>query len=254
MMMEQTFNQLAAMRLHTMARMLREQLNSAATPASYEEGVSMLADAEWTQRQHKALERRLKTARLRDAACLEDVDYQQPRRLDKSVLTRLASCNWVVQHQNIFISGPTGIGKTYLLCALAQRACREGYSVVYHRTPRLTDALRVARADGSLAKTLATLAKVDVLVLDDWGLAPLDQQGRYDLMEVIDDRHGNRSTLIASQLPIADWHTHIGDPNLADSFMDRLVHNAHQIQLSGPSMRKALGGLTSEETAGTKPE
>lgn len=255
MMMEQTFNQLAELRLHGMARALRGHFENPTTaPQSFEERVAFMVDSEWTQRQQKGLERRLRHARLRDVGCLEDVDHQRPRGLDKSVLSKLASCGWVMNHQNIVLSGPTGIGKTYLLCALAQKACRDGYTVSYHRVSRLVDALRVARADGSLAKVLATLAKTDVLALDDWGLTPLDERARYDLMEVVEDRYGNRSTIIASQVPVEAWHEYIGDPTLADAMMDRLVHNAHRIDMDGPSRRKLDAHLTTEDRSGKQPK
>lgn len=251
MMMEQTFNQLAETRLHGMARALREYIEKPETkPEAFETRFAFVVDTEWTQRQQKGLERRLRSAKLRDVGCLEDVDHQRPRGLDKSVLSKLATCSWVTNNQNIVLSGPTGIGKTYLLCALAQKACRDGYTVAYHRVSRLVDALRVARVDGSLAKVLAALAKTDVLALDDWGLTPLDERARYDLMEVIEDRYGNRSTIIASQVPVEAWHDYIGDPTLADAMMDRLVHNAHRLEMDGPSRRKLDADLTTGERSG----
>lgn len=251
MMLEQTYEQLSQLRLHGMARALREQLDKPANGSmAFEQRVAFMVDTEWTQRQQKSLDRRLRQAKLRDAGCVENVDHQRPRGLDKSVLHRLSTCSWVQKHQNVLICGPTGIGKTFLLCALAQKACREGYAVIYHRVSRLVDALRIARADGSLSKLLAQLAKADVLALDDWGLSPLDERARYDLMEVFEDRYGSRSTIIASQVSIDAWHAYIGDPTLADAIMDRLVHNAHRLDLSGPSMRRLDAGLTNEEVSG----
>jgi DNA replication protein DnaC len=198
MMIEQTYTQLAELRMHAMAKALREQIeNAAAAPTAFEDRVAFIVDSEWTQRQQKGLERRLRYAKLRDVGCIENVDHQRPRGIDKSVLQRLSTCGWVQKHQNVLLSGPTGIGKTFLLCALAQKACREGYTVVYHRVSRLVDALKLARADGSLPKVLSGLAKADVLALDDWGLTPLDDRGRYDLMEVIEDRYKNGSTVKA---------------------------------------------------------
>jgi DNA replication protein DnaC len=251
MMMEQTFNQLAELRLHGMARALREQCeNPASAPEAFEDRLAFIVDSEWSQRQQKGLERRLRQAKLRDVGCIEDVDHQSDRGLDKSVFSKLATCSWAMQRQNVLIAGPTGVGKTFLLCALAQKACRDGYTVKYHRVSRLADALSLARADGSLSRLLTSLAKTDVLALDDWGLSPLDAAVRYDLMEVIEDRHGNRSTLIASQLPVDAWHGYIGDPTLADAILDRLVHNAHRLNMRGPSRRKSASGLTEKDRSG----
>ena len=181
----------------------------------------------------------LRDAKLRlPNACIEDLDYPARRQLDRSVVRQLANCAWVEQHHNVVITGPTGVGKTYLACALAQQACRKGYRALYRRVPRLFDELTLARADGTYPRLLTRLARIDVLVLDDWGIAPLADVERRDLLEIIEDRHGNRSTVLTSQIPVAKWHDHLGDPTVADAICDRLLHNAHALVLQGPSRRK----------------
>lgn len=248
---EQTFEKLAAMRMHGMASVLREQL---ANPDSvdgltFNDRVAMLVDREWNERENRSLTRRLALARLRDrSACIEDIDYQHPRGLERSVLQRLATGGWITKKQNVIVTGPSGCGKTYLACALANKACRDGHSVVYRRLPRLAQELAVARGDGSYARLLARWAKADVLVLDDWGLAPLGESERRDLLEILDDRHGLRSTIVLSQLPVKEWHRIVGDPTIADALLDRLVHNAHQLRLKGESIRKTHSGLTKEDS------
>jgi DNA replication protein DnaC len=178
---------------------------------------------------------------------MEDIDYRAPRGLDKSVMLSLGTCEWILRHRNIIITGPTGVGKTYLACALAHKACRDGLGAFYIRSPKLYYTLSIARADGSYARTLSRLAKVPVLILDDLGLAALNDPERRDLLEVIEDRHGCASTIITSQLPVEHWHEVIGDPTIADALLDRLVHNAHRINLKGQSMRKRKASLTSTE-------
>ena len=192
----------------------------------------------------RRLTRRLQQAKLREHACVEDIDYRHRRGLDKKLMQRLATCQWIEKHQNLIIVGPTGIGKTFLVCALAQKACREGYTAIYRRTPRLLQELMVAQSDGSLPRLLARLARTDVLVLDDWGLAMLSDQERRDLLEVLEDRTGCRSTIITSQLPVSQWHKVIGEPTVADAILDRIVHSAHRITLKGESMRKHRSNLT----------
>jgi DNA replication protein DnaC len=189
----------------------------------------------------------LKNAKLKLLASLEDVDYRSPRGLDRSVMQSLGSCDWIRKHQNVIVTGPTGTGKTYLGCALAQKACREGLSAFYLRTPALYRTLAMARADGSYGRVLSRLGRTSLLLLDDLGLAALTDPERRDLLEVIEDRHGTASTIITSQLPVEHWHEIIGDPTIADALLDRLVHNAHRISLKGESMRKTKASLTQEE-------
>lgn len=249
MLNEQTFQLLSAMRMNGFARALKEQLaNEDFQQLSFDERVSMLVDREHADREARKLTRRLQHAKLRERACLEDLDYRHHRGLDKALVRRLASCDWIDKHQNILITGATGCGKTYLSCAFADKACREGHVALYRRMPRLLHELAVARADGSYTKLLARIAKADLLVIDDWGLAPLGDQDRRDVLEVLEDRHGATSTLVASQLPTDAWHKYVGDPTVADAILDRLVHNAHHIKLQGESMRKTRANLTPNNT------
>jgi len=206
---------------------------------TFEERLGLLVDLEWTYRQNRKLTRLLKAAKLRIPSCIEDIDYAHPRGLDRTVMRALATCQWVQQHQQILITGPTGVGKTYVACALANAACRQGYTARYYRVPRLLQELATAKADGSYPRLMNTLVKTEVLVLDDWGLAPISAGESRDLLEVIDDRTQKRSTIVSSQLPLEHWHTGIGDPTVADAILDRLVHGAHKIALKGESMRKA---------------
>ena len=190
------------------------------------------------------MQRYLKEAKLKLDACVEDIDYQTPRGIDQSVIMRLISCDWIRHHQNIIITGPTGAGKTFLACALANKACREGYRTLYIRSPKLYYEIAVSRGDGSYGKMINKLARTQILLLDDLGLAPMTDSERRDLLEVVEDRHGSASTIITSQLPIENWHEHIGDPTIADAILDRLIHSAHKINLKGGSMRKKHSGLT----------
>ena len=250
MLLEQTFEQLNAMRMHGLSRALQEQLASDNfNKLAFDERISMLVDREYNDRESRKLTRRLQQARLREKACIEDIDYRHPRGLDKGVISRLSTCQWVAKHQNVIITGLTGVGKTYLSCALADKACREGYTALYRRLPRLMYEVLQARADGSYTKLLARIAKTDILVIDDWGLSPIDESQRRDLLEVIEDRHQSRSTVVTSQLPPKKWHAYIGDPTVADAILDRLVHNAHKIELKGESIRKTKSNLDKEEQA-----
>jgi DNA replication protein DnaC len=248
MLHEQTFEKLYALQLTGMAEALRDQLGRADMDGlAFEERFSMLVDAQHLFRENKRMKRLLENAKLKLAASMEDIDYRSPRGLDKSVLLSLGSCDWVRKHRNVIIVGPTGAGKTYLACALAHKACREGMTAFYLRTPKLYYTLAMARADGSYARVLAKIARTSVLVLDDLGLAALTDSERRDLLEVIEDRHGTASTIITSQLPVEHWHEVIGDPTIADALLDRLVHNAHKINLKGESMRKRKAALTQKE-------
>ena len=181
-------------------------------------------------------------------ACIEDVDDAKKRGIDKSLLRRLATCGWIDEHAHVVITGATGVGKAYLACALGQQACRKGYRVLYRRTPRLIDELTLARADGSLPRIFERLARFDVLILDDWGIMPLRDQDRHDLLEVIDDRDGLRSTVLASQIPVKKWHDYLGDPTIADAIADRLIPSAHRIVLKGPSRRARKKETTNDNS------
>jgi DNA replication protein DnaC len=243
MLNEPTLDKLRAMRLGAFADAWQEQQkNPELASLVFDERLAMLVDAEWLDRWNKRLARNLREARLRiHDACIEEIDYAANRKLDKAVIRGLTSCNWVRENQNVVITGKTGTGKSYLACALAQQACRKGYRSLYRRVPRLFEEILLARAEGSYPRWLAKLARIDILILDDWGLAPLREGDRLDLLEIMEDRYGNRSTILTSQLPVSKWHDQVGDPTIADAFCDRLLHNAHRIALSGPSRRKGTG-------------
>ena len=238
MLIEQTLDKMNAMKLFGMADAFKQQLGSSeAAKLGFDERVGLLTDSEWTTREQRKLKRRLRAAKLRYAASLEDVDFKHPRQLDRQQVLSLGTCSFIQNHNNLIITGPTGIGKSYLVCAFVERACRRGYAAGYVRLPRLLQQLAVARGDGSYARILDRLARFDLLAIDDWLLAPLRDSERRDLVEVVEDRSERASTLIASQLSTEDWHASIGDPNLADSICDRLLQSAHRIKLKGPSMR-----------------
>ena len=245
MLTHPTIDKLETLRLSGMVGALREQWKTPdINQLSFEERLGLLTDREVDVRETKRLQSRLKKAKLRQNASLEDIDFRQPRGLDKSLVIKLADCQWISKHQNLIVTGPTGAGKSYLACAFAQKACREGYHTSYVRMSRLFEDLGLAKGDGRYSKMLASFAKTDLLVLDDYGLAKLTREHRHDLLEILEDRYGVRSTLVTSQLPIEHWHEQVGDPTMADAIMDRLVHNAHKIQLKGGSMRKKNSNLT----------
>jgi len=245
MLTHPTLDKLQRLKFTGMVAALAEQMKMPdIEELAFEERLGLLIDQEITERENRRLSSRLRRARLKHNAAIEDIDYRHPRGLDQSLIQSLAACQWVKEHLNILITGPTGVGKTWLACALAHKACREGYTAQYLRLPRLLQELAIAKGDGRYPKLLATLAKTDLLILDDWGLAKLSAENRRDLLEILEDRHGARSTLATSQLPIEKWHDIIGDPTLADAILDRLVHNAYKINLKGGSMRKRKAKLT----------
>ena len=243
MLNEETHDKLTAMKLYGLAAAFQGYLEQArgADELSFDERFGILVDREWTERQDRRLTNRLKGAKLREPACLEDVDYRHPRGLDRSVMQRLTTCQWVKNHEAVLITGATGLGKTWLACALAHQACREGYTALYVRVPRLLHSLTLARADGSYVRELTRMARTDLLILDDWGLAPMGEQERHDMLEVIEDRNGLKATIVTSQVPVANWHDTIGDPTIADAILDRLVNRAYRIELKGPSLRRKRG-------------
>jgi len=240
-----TLEKLQTLRLSGMYKALTEQMRMPESETlNFEERLGLLTDRELTERQDRRLKTRLRQARLKHTACIEDLDYRAPRGLDQALMRQLATCRWVHEGLNLIINGPTGVGKTWIACALAQKACREGYSARYLRLPRLFEDLGLAHGDGRFCKLMAGFAKTDLIILDDWGLAKFTAEQRRDLLELLDDRHGNRSTLVTSQVPIDHWHEVIGDPTLGDAILDRLVHNAYRINLKGESMRKRQAKLT----------
>lgn len=244
-----TLDKLQTLRLTGMVKALSEQMHlPESADLSFEERLGLLVDRELTERSDRRLTARLRQAKLRLSACLEDLHYRHPRGLEKSLMSTLASCQWIRERHNVLITGPTGIGKTWLACALGHQACREGYTVLYLRLPRLLQELPIAKGDGRYPKLMASLAKTDLLILDDWGLAMLNDENRRDLLDLLEDRHDRRATIVTSQLPVEHWHEAIGHPTLADAILDRLIHNAYKITLKGESMRKRHITIKNEET------
>jgi len=238
---EPTIDKLHALHLGAMAAAWAAQReNPKMNEVDFDGRFGMLVDAEHLARDNKRLARALREAKLRlPNACIEDIDYAAKRELDRSLVRQLGTCAWLGSHANVIITGATGTGKSYVACALAQQACRTGHRALYRRMPRLLEELALAHADGTYTRLLGRLAKVAVLVLDDWGLAPLREQERRDMLEIFEDRHGSRSTIVTSQLPVETWHDYVADPTIADALLDRVVHNAHRLKLKGPSRRKA---------------
>ena len=252
MLNEQTINKLYDMKLEGMAKAFREQIQHPdLNDVPFEERFALLVDRQWTWKEDRRMRRLPHNAKLKINACIEDIDYKTPRGLEKSLILRLANCEWINNAHNIIITGPTGAGKTYLACALANRACRMGHAAFYIRIPKLFQDLAIAGGDGSYPKIMKKLLKAKVLVLDDIGLAPMSAQQRQDLLEVVEDRHGLASTIVAAQLPVENWHENIRDPTIADAILDRLVHNAYKVTLKGESMRKLHSSLTNKKDSET---
>lgn len=246
MLNHQTLDKLRDLRLVGMAEAFKEQLSQPLPDLDFESRLALLVEREWYLRETRRLKRRLGQAKLQQTACIEDIDFKHPRGLNKANMLELARGQWVNHHMNILITGPTGCGKTYLACAMAHKGCLTGFSSRYYRLPRLWQELKVAKADGTYTRWLSQLAKIDILILDDWGLVTPDHEQRRDLLEILDDRYQQRSTIITSQLPTTRWHEHLGDPTVADAILDRLLHNAIRLELKGESLRKNQKTLHTE--------
>jgi len=239
MLTQPTIEKLHAMRLSAMARAFQEQTaNPNMAQLSFEERFGLIVDQQMTEMEDRRMQSRLKSAKLRLTATVEDLDFRPSRNMDRSMIMSLAQNQWVRSHQNILVTGPTGAGKSYLGCALAQKACRDGHTTVYQRLPRLLNELAVARHDGRYHKLVAPLIKCEVLVLDDLLIAPISRNDQRELLEIVEERYDRKSTIVTSQLPVKAWHDSMEDPTLADAILDRLVHNAHKVDLDGDSMRK----------------
>jgi DNA replication protein DnaC len=251
MLTHPTLDQLRALKLDGMVDAFIElQQQDAAKDLSHAEWLALLVDRETANRNTKRLQLRLRVARLRHRqACVEDVDYRASRQLDKALFQQLATGRWIAEHRNLFILGPTGVGKSWLACALAHRACRDGYTVHYTRVPRLFAEMEAQHGDGRFPRLFRTLTKANLLILDDWGPERLSVSQRRDVLEIIEERHDRSSTLITSQLPVDAWHEVIGEPTFADAILDRVVHNAYRLTLNGPSIRKTQAARVAEAEA-----
>ena len=242
MLNQPTIEKLQTLKLYGMSDAFRAQLETAdMSQLSFEERFAMLVDQQWLWKENRALAHRLRSAKLKERGSIEDIDYQHPRGLDRKLMRTLATSEWVRQNHNVLLIGPTGIGKSWLGCALAHKACRDGFTVLHKRSTELFRDLAVAHVDGSIGRFLLKLSRVDLLVLDDFAMAPLKDSERRDFLEICDDRYQRRSMILTSQVPVAHWHEQIGDPTIADSILDRLVHNAYRLELTGESIRKIKG-------------
>jgi DNA replication protein DnaC len=245
---EQTFDKLYRMKLHGMAKALEDQLKQPDIAGlSFEERLAMLVDAQWIWRENRSLSTRLRNARLKQQASLEDINFRHPRQLERSLIRSLASCDWVREHHNIALSGPSGIGKTFICCALLEKACREGFTTLYFRAEKFFRTLAIAQADGSFDRVLSKLARIDVLAIDDWGVTPMGDRERRHLLKVLEDRNQARSTVVTSQFPINTWHEVVASPTLADAIVERILTRAHRIELQGESVRPLSRGRESKE-------
>lgn len=239
MLWEQTLDKLKELKLFGMIQGLKRQEESKEyKKMDFEERVSLLVDQEYLDRENRRVRSRIRQAKMRQQACIEDIDFRARRNLNKTQFMSLSKCNWIKDHHNLIITGPTGVGKSYLSCALGHKTCLEGYKTLYVRLPRFLSELGVSRGDGSYLKLMRSLTKVDLLILDDWGLSKLTDDQRKDFLEVMEDRYELRSTIITSQLPVSNWHEVIGESTVADAILDRLIHNSYRIELTGESMRK----------------
>ncbi len=249
MLTHPTLEKLRSLRLAGMANALQEQISQPSSlDLDFESRLALLIEREWLLRENNKLKRRLTQAKLQQNACAEDIDFKHPRGLNKTALLELMNGRWISQHMNLLITGPTGCGKTYLACAMAHKACLTGFTSRYYRLPRLWQELKVAKADGSYIQWLSQLAKINLLILDDWGLVAPQEEQRRDLLEILEDRYQKQSTVITSQLPTTCWHEHLNDATLADAILDRLLHNAVRIELKGESLRKTQKTLQTQES------
>jgi DNA replication protein DnaC len=240
MMLEPTLEKLRSLKMFAMATAWIAQRNDTSlNDLDFDSRLALLIETETLARDNKRIQKLMHDAKLRiPNACLEDLDFGSKRELDRALVRQLGTGRWIAERQNVIATGMTGVGKTYLACALGQLACRLGFRVLYRRVPRLFEELALAHADGSYTRLLARFAKADVLILDDWGLVPLNDQQRRDVLEILEDRHGSKATVVTSQLPVENWHDYIAHPTIADAVLDRLVHNAHRVTMKGPSRRK----------------
>jgi len=244
MLIHPLFDQLSRLGLYGMLEALKEQQQSIDIESMrFEDRLSLLIDREVSNRENRKTAMRLKQARMRQEASVEDIDFRYSRGLDRMLFMQLSDCRWIKDRLNVLIIGPTGIGKTYLACALVHQACRKGYRSQYYRLPRLLQELMIAKSDGRYAKLIASMAKQDLIVFDDWGVSPFSREHQQDILEILEDRYARRSTLVTSQLPVSEWHKIQEDPTLADAILDRMVHNAHKVVLKGDSMRRTRSPL-----------